>query len=278
MVLVTDLKFYMDNALKKKIDLMIKRCTQKNPKKDSLLLIEGGEGEGKSNFSFQIGYYTSYVTGREFSSKNVFFHADKLLKFAQETENQIIIYDEPSLDMMGAEWWKQEQLNIVKLLMTARKKRHFFIFNLTKFYKFQEYIVVDRAMGMIHVYSRKEIEPGRFVFIKRKAIEIMYNTYRKNKQRLYKKYTSLRGTFPDFVEGTMDIENYERNKNAAIMSIGTKKQGKTQKKYNELKEKLGLLKMPVQTKEELCKKLGIGVRTLYSWGHQDKKSVIRLTE
>lgn len=268
----------MDNALKKKIDLMIKRCTQKNPKKDSLLLIEGGEGEGKSNFSFQIGYYTSYVTGREFSSKNVFFHADKLLKFAQETENQIIIYDEPSLDMMGAEWWKQEQLNIVKLLMTARKKRHFFIFNLTKFYKFQEYIVVDRAMGMIHVYSRKEIEPGRFVFIKRKAIEIMYNTYRKNKQRLYKKYTSLRGTFPDFVEGTMDIENYERNKNAAIMSIGTKKQGKTQKKYNELKEKLGLLKMPVQTKEELCKKLGIGVRTLYSWGHQDKKSVIRLTE
>ena len=54
MVLVTDLKFSMDKALKKKIDLMIKRCTQKNPKKDALLLIEGGEGEGKSNFSFQI--------------------------------------------------------------------------------------------------------------------------------------------------------------------------------------------------------------------------------
>jgi len=267
MVLVTDLKFYMDNALKKKIDLMIKRCTQKNPKKDSLLLIEGGEGEGKSNFSFQIGYYTSYITGREFSSKNVFFHADKLLKFAQETENQIIIYDEPSLDMMGAEWWKQEQLNIVKLLMTARKKRHFFIFNLTKFYKFQEYIVVDRAMGMIHVYSRKEIEPGRFVFIKRKAIEIMYNTYRKNKQRLYKKYTSLRGTFPDFVEGTMDIENYERNKNAAIMSIGTKKVNKDKEYLKKLKIMIGSLSCPIKSRAELAEKMDIKPETLSRWAN-----------
>jgi len=265
MVRVTDLNFYMDDALKKKIDLMIKRCTQKNPKKDALLLIEGGEGEGKSNFSFQIGYYAHHKTGREFSSKNVFFHADKLLKFAQSTENQIIIYDEPSLDMMGAEWWKQEQLNIVKLLMTARKKRHFLIFNLTKFYKFQEYIVVDRALGMIHVYSRNEIEPGRFVYIKKKAVEILYNTYRKNKQRLYKKYTSLRGSFPDFVEGTMDIENYEKNKNEAIMSIGTKKVSKDKEKLLELKKSVGKIKTPIKSRKELAEQLGIWAETLSRW-------------
>jgi len=275
MVLVTDLKFSLDKALKKKIDLMIKRCTQKNPKKDSLLLIEGGEGEGKSNFSFQIGYYVHHKTGREFSSKNVFFHADKLLKFAQETENQIIIYDEPALDMMGAEWWKQEQLNIVKLLMTARKKRHFFIFNLTKFYKFQEYIVVDRAIGMIHVYSRKEMEPGRFVFIKKKAIEILYNTYKKNKQRLYKKYTTLRGSFPDFVEGTMDINNYERNKNEAIMSIGTKKVSKDKERLIELKKMIGALDCPIMNKVELCEKLGIGRGTYFNWRNMTEDGVIR---
>lgn len=271
MVLVTDLKFSLDKALKKKIDLMIQRCVQNNPKKDALLLIEGGEGEGKSNLSFQIGYYAHCKTGREFSAKNIFFHAEDLLKYAQSTENQIIIYDEPSLDMMSAEWWKQEQLNIIKLLMTARKNRHFFIFNITKFYKFQEYIIVDRAMGMIHVYSRNEIEPGRFVYIKKKAIEILYNTYRKNKQRLYKKYTSLRGTFPDFVEGIIDIKEYERNKTAAIMSIGSKKVDKILKRHEELKEKIGLIKLPIKTQVELCEQLKISIKTLYNWGHKDEK-------
>ena len=265
MVLVTDLKFSLDKGLKKKVDLMIQRCTQKNPKKDALLLIEGGEGEGKSNLSFQLGYYIHHKTGRDFSSKNVFFHAEEVLKFAQSTENQIIIYDEPALDMMGAEWWKQEQLNIVKLLMTARKKRHFFIFNLTKFYKFQEYIVVDRALGMVHVYSRKEMEPGRFVYIKKKSIEILYNTYKKNKQRLYKKYTTLRGSFPDFVDGTMDIDAYERNKNAAIMSIGTKKLSKDKENLIKLKKLIGSVRMPVDTREMLAEKIGITLKTLIEW-------------
>ena len=255
----------MDKGLKAKIDLMVKRCVQKNPKKDALILVEGGEGEGKSNLSFQIGYYVHHQTGRDFSSKNVFFHADKLLEFAQRTENQIIVYDEPSLDMMGAEWWKQEQLNIVKLLMTARKKRHFFIFNLTKFYKFQEYIVVDRALGMIHVYSRNEIEPGRFVYIKKKSIEILYNTYKRSKQRLYKKYTSLRGSFPDFVEGTMDIKNYEKNKNEAIMSIGTKKVSKDREKLIDLKTKMCSLEFPIKTKTDFAKKLGFVLQTMYDW-------------
>ena len=37
----------LDDALLSKIDLMIARCEQKNPKKDAVLLFEGMEGEGK---------------------------------------------------------------------------------------------------------------------------------------------------------------------------------------------------------------------------------------
>ena len=98
----------MDKALKYKMDLMIKRVTQPNPKKDCLLLVEGGEGEGKTNLSLQLAYYVKSQTGRELSNKNIFFRAEALLDFAKSTEEQIIIYDEPSLDMLSSEWWKQE--------------------------------------------------------------------------------------------------------------------------------------------------------------------------
>lgn len=265
MARVTDLNFYMDDMLKGKLDLLIKRCTQPNPKRDALLLIEGGEGEGKSNLSFQIGYYVSQQTGRSFGVDNVFFKAEELLKFTQNTENQIIIYDEPALDMMSAEWWKKEQMDIVKILMTARKKRHFIIFNITKFYKFQEYIVVDRSLGMIHVYSRNEIEPGRFVYIKKKSIEILYNSYRYSKKRLYKKFTSFRGTFPDFIEGIIDVEKYEKKKDEAILSIGTTKENPWRKKFDDLRGRVGSLRTPIKTRKELAEKVGMTYRTLQTW-------------
>ena len=265
MVLVTDLNYYMDNALYAKIKLMINRVTHKTNKKDSLLLIEGGEGEGKTNLAFQVAYLVKYETGREFTTKNIFYSAEKLVKFAQNTKGQIIVYDEPALDMLGGEWWKKEQLDLVKLLMMARKNRHFLIFNITKFYKFNEYIVVDRSIGMIHVYSRHEIEPGHFVYIKKKAVEFLFNSYKSSKRRDYRKYSSLRGTFPDFVEGILDMEQYERDKDRAIMSVGDTKVSKWKQDLDKFKGMVGKLKCPIKTKEDLAEQMGISRRTLTNW-------------
>lgn len=271
MAKVTDLDFYLDDGYKKKLDLFIRRLTIPNPKKDAILLIEGGEGEGKTNLSFQTAYYVAQETGRKFDNSRVFFRAEPLLNFLQNSEEQIAIYDEPALDMLGAEWWKQEQINIVKLLMMARKKRHFIIFNITKFYKFNEYIIVDRALGLVHVYSRNEIEPGRFVYIKKKAIELLYNSYRSSKKREYKRYTSLRGTFADFVPGILDYEQYEKDKDNAILSIGVKKDNKEVKKLNEIKEQVGSLKFPILTQASMAEQLGITPRTLQRWATVNKE-------
>jgi len=272
MVLVTDLNYYMDDALYTKIKLMIGRCTHKTNKKDALLLIEGGEGEGKTNLAFQIAHVVKHHTGRKFTTDNIFYSAEKLVKFAQENTEQIIVYDEPALDMMGGEWWKQEQQNLVKLLMMARKNRHFFIFNITKFYKFNEYIVVDRSIGMIHVYSRHELEPGHFVYIKKKAVEFLFNSYKASKRRDYKKYSCLRGTFPDYVNGIVDMKAYERDKDNAIMSIGTKKKNKWKQELQDWKKKIGGLKCPIKTKDELAEGLGINKRTLYRWVEEPETS------
>lgn len=262
----------MDNALYSKLLLMINRVIHKTNKKDTLLLIEGGEGEGKTNLAFQIAYLVKDKTGRDFTTKNIFYSAEKLVNFAKNTTGQIIVYDEPALDMLGGEWWKKEQMDLVKLLMMARKNRHFLIFNITKFYKFNEYIVVDRSIGLIHVYSRNEIEPGHFVYIKKKAVEFLFNSYKSSKRRDYRKYSSLRGTFPDFVKGIIDMEQYERDKDKAILSVGGIKSNKWKQDLEKFKASVGSLKCPIRTKTELAEQMGISERSLYTWVEQYKKA------
>ena len=123
--------------------------------------------------------------------------------------------------------------------MMARKKRHFFIFNITKFYKFNEYIIVDRPMALIHVYSRKNVESGRFIYIRKKHLENLWRDYRFSKKRSYKKYQSkkVKGTFPDILNikyknnvlSEFDYGAYEKKKDKAIESIGKEKNKKSDK-------------------------------------------------
>ena len=281
---VTDLNYPMENALIKKLDLMIERCDQKHPIKDACLVIEGGEGDGKTNMSCCCAYYISQETGRPFSISNIFFSAEKLMKFVQTTSKQIIIYDEPSLDMLSNEWWKKEQRDLIKTLMMARKKQHFIIFNITKFNKFPEYVIVDRALGMIHVYARKEMYMGHFVYIKKRNLEKLYNDFRFRKVRNYKKYTAFRGKFPDRMGVIIDVDEYEKQKDAAIMSIGKSQEKAKEKKKDTLNQKklLGLKKLlgsikkfPIVSAIDLAGRLDITTRTLQYWSRESRKTTTK---
>jgi DNA-binding transcriptional regulator YiaG len=252
---VTDKQIPLNSSLVQKFDLMIERVEQTKPCHDTLVSIEGSEGVGKTTMAVILGYYVHSVTGRPFSEKNVFADVKKAIDFAQNTFGQIVIFDEPALDALSAEWWKESQKDLIKLLMLSRKKRHFFIFNITKFYKFSEYIVVDRAVCMIH----------------------LYNDYRKKRERNYRKYKMFTGTFPDVLDPKMsynildhfNVEEYEKEKDKAILSIGKKMKNDVK----ELKRKLGSLKFPIPTQIEFAKRLEVSITTLKSWKEDsmDKK-------
>lgn len=268
-MIVTDKQYHMEERLIKKIDLMIKRCTQPKPERDAVLLVEGGEGEGKTTMSGAIAYYVAFKTGRVFDNSRVFFSAEKIVEFAKTTKEQIIVYDEPALDMLSSDYWKKEQKNLIKLLMVARKNRHFIIFNITKFYKFPEYIIVDRALGMIHVYSRNDVEAGRFVYIKRKAIEYLYNNYRSSKRRDYKKYSCIRGTFPDVLDLVIDVDKYNKEKDDAILSVGVaEKEDKWKIKYDRLEKRL--LEV-AKTDREIAEMMEVHYNTVYN--HKKKLEI-----
>jgi hypothetical protein len=272
MTIVTSLKYHIDEYLLQKIDLMSERCTQDNPKKDSLLIIHGGEGEGKTNTSALVGKYVSEKTNRPLSNKNLFFHADKLVEFAQNSYDQIIIWDEPALEGLKAEWRNKAQINLTKLLMTARKRRHFFIFNISKLYKFNEYLVVDRPMGLIHMYSENNVTPGRFAYVPRRNLPRLYIDYSTYKSVNFKKYAIFTGGFPhknkagvELFKNIFDEEAYEKDKDEAIMSIGNSTKDEEKNALKVFKKKIYSLEYPIESKEMMAKQLEINLSTLYRW-------------
>lgn len=234
-------EYAIEKKLVSKLDRIIQGVTQNNPKEDALLINEGKEGWGKTNSAVLEALYIKIKTKRDV---HLFFRIEELISFAQSNENKIIIWDEPSLDSLSTEQISKLNRNMLRLFMTARKKRHVFIVNYTKFWKFPEYIVVDRSIGMVHMSDKKI---GRFQYIRRKKLELLWNLFRTKHKRAYRKCMEFGGRMPPIMEKYFDFMNffvngkanatyqdYEDAKDVAIGSIGKE----NEKKMDENLEKL----------------------------------------
>ncbi len=209
-------EYSIDEEVSKKFDLMIKRCSEKN-KFDNLVVVDGEEGLGKTTIAILFANYVSQKTGRPFDLENVFFDADEMIEFAAKSDAQIIVWDEAALGGLSIEWSSKVQKKLKKLLMIARKKRHFYFFCIPKFFKLTEYLIVDRAKALIHVYSHDDIHRGRFVYFRKEAKDKLYYDWRKKGARNYKIRYSLRGTFPNAMAKVIDEEAYDKKKDFAIV-------------------------------------------------------------
>jgi hypothetical protein len=272
----TDKKIPFNREFIKKMDLMIERVMQKNPKLDSVFQNEGGEGLGKTTYSVAQGYYISYKTGMPFSEKNVFLDLKKAIEFAKNTERQIIIFDEPAKGVLKMQWRTQLQQNLIELLMLSRKKRHFIIFNFVKFYKFNEYIVVDRCLGMAHLYERKDKKGYAFAYIPRSRLEDLYNDAVKKHKRNYFRYSAFTGEFPDVLNpekkynilDKFDFDAYDKEKDRVIASIGEKEEETIHPDsiaLTKIKTAMSSFDYPIKNQTHLAKQLGFTMKTLYLW-------------
>ena len=266
-MIVTDLNISIDNYLLRKLNLMVSRMSDK-VKGDCLLICNGSEGSGKSNMSFIVAKYISFVTGRDFTHKNVFFDVDKLIEFAQNNEQQIIIWDEPALAGLSNEWYNRNQRNLIKLLMLIRKRRHFFIFNLTKFYKFNPYFI-DRSNGMIHTYSHDGITLGRWTYYKEASIQRLAYDWKSKRKESFRLYYNARGTIGYHLPRIVDEKAYEKQKDIAINSIGGDKKVITE---NKADEKLWIKKFMKNAEEEGVNIKQSDLAVLFG---RDRKSISR---
>jgi len=259
---VTDKQYSMENRLVITLNLMLKRMTDRY-KKDNLLLIDGDEGDGKTNMSCGVGYYIAYKTQRSFSSKNFFFKLDSVIDFALKNERQVIIWDEGALGGLSDEWWNKAQTRLIKLLMVCRKKRHFFIINIPRFFKLREYLAVDRSIGLIHVYSHDGLDIGRFVYYTKQKKEKLFENYKTKKKKDYKKYYSFRGVFGYVLPKLINEQEYDALKDKGIMSLLVEKPDRHLEKMKALQYKISQLKSI--KRPELAKGLGVSTRTILRW-------------
>ena len=217
-MIVTDKKYYMDNALCGKLDLMCDRTSGKK-KFDNVVLIDGNEGYGKTNMAVGCAYYVAYKLKRKYDVSNVFFDLDSMIEYALNTEKKIIHWDEAALGGMASEWWKKNQIKFMKFLMVARKKQHFFFICIPRFYKLNDYLCIDRSISLIHVYARQNILLGRFTYYGVNSKEELYNNWRGSKKRKYGEFYDLHGTFVEALPKLLDEKEYERMKDKGILSL-----------------------------------------------------------
>jgi archaellum biogenesis ATPase FlaH len=218
-MIVTSKEYFMETKLVEKLDLMVKRM---NGADDNLVIIDGDEGQGKTNLAMGICHYVSEKTGRSYTTKNIFFDLDKLMKFASETKEQIIHWDEGALGGLSMQWWKKNQQKFLQLLMVARKKKHFWVIAIPKFNKLNEYIVVDRSIALIHVYSRGNIQKGRLMYYTKQKKELLFDEWKRARRKSYNKYKSFGGSFLEYdkkVFSAEELAQYDKMKDEAILSI-----------------------------------------------------------
>jgi len=260
---VTDKQYSMDKNLIRKLDLICDRCTGEK-RFDNLIIGDGNEGYGKTTLMLQCAYYCAWKTGRKFGIENVFFDIDEMIKFAQTTEEQIIDWDEAALAALANEWQNKHQKKLIKLMMISRKKRHIWIFNIPKIFKLNEYLTVDRAIALVHVYAKNENELGMFAYYKKKSKDELFYDWRKTKKRNYKKYYTFRGRFSKGFHGIIDDDEYEAKKDFAIMNMdGGEALNKREEKLIKLQYNISQLKGI--NKEDLAKQIGVNVKTIFNW-------------
>lgn len=264
-------ELYFEPKLKETLDKAIERQTKNW---DNNFIVDGEEGSGKTTFSWGIGLYLAKKTGRSFDLNNIFFDAEEMMRFASNTRKQIIIWDEAALEGLATNWQSKIQKKLIKILMTARKNGHFFIFNIPKFYKLTEYVAVDRSIILFHIYSPDNITRGYFTAYNRKKKEYFYERYRAARKKPYGDFT-YRGTFPKGYADIIPELEYDKKKDKAIASIlddGDEKENKHFKKLKELQYKVS--RLTGLEKQEIARQLGISPRTLYDWSKLPMQNLV----
>lgn len=244
---VTRFNYALEDSLVEKCKKIADRVTRDTKKKDAVILIEGPEGSGKTTMSIAMAYYISELTGRKFNHEQIFFDAEKLIHHLQNTDNQIVIWDEPSLSALTGDFATKTTKNVTRLMMMMRKKRHVVFMNITYFHRFFNYAVTDRAAAMIHIYERKSTGQYRFIWIPGKKLGNLYEDYLKKRKKNYWKYANklCRGAFPNILDdkykynvlSEFDVGAYESNKDAGIQKVGEKVHEKIKEKTDKLREK-----------------------------------------
>jgi hypothetical protein len=264
--MIKSFPFRIDYKLKRKLDLLYATLE----KKDVWILVDGDEGSGKTNAAAYLLYYFHCMSGRDFSLDRFYFDTDAMFDWVKDNKEGLVNWDEAALGGLSTEWWSHSQTNLIKFALVGRIKHHIFVMCIPRFNKLREDLRLDRIHAMIHMdLGKKGNKYGHYCYLTKRGIRELNRLWRVKKIRAYnkcsRKYGGFYGDIPFVFEKLVDNTAYEKKKNDAISNIGVKKVTKDKEDIKDLRYRVGKLKCPIKTREELAEKLGISYETVRKW-------------
>lgn len=183
---------YIDGFLKEKLDnvkYILKRGW------DCMSITDGKERSGKSTIDFVMLAYLF----PDFSLKNVAKNGEDALEKIKNLPNgSPIMVDEGSLIFSSKDAMMKEQRNILKVMDVVGQKNMFFGIVLPSFFDLIKHIAVRRSRFLIHVYTDKKLNRGRFAYFGEKKKGILYEYGKKHFGSYAYPKADFRGRFIDF--------------------------------------------------------------------------------
>jgi len=202
-VVVNNQEYYLDGYIKSNLD-MAKEVIKKDW--DMIMVVDGYEGVGKSVIAQQFAFYCDPTftlnriafTPKEF--KEVVLNANKY---------QAVIYDEAYGGLSSRAAMSRVNRALVRMLAEIRQKNLFIFIVIPSFFDLDKYVAIWRSRALIHVYTGKGFERGRFGFY---SMDMKKNLY-----VFGKKFYSYSKISPDFIgrfvnHYTVDEKEYRKRK------------------------------------------------------------------
>jgi len=185
---------YLDRFLKEKLD-NVKFILKKNW--DCVILIDGMERSGKSTLAMLIGYY---LTDGELKIDQMCTGSseDTIYKLEHLPNNSLMIIDEGSLSFASTDTLKKETKQLHKILNIIGQKNMVLIIVAPSFFNLTRYISVERSRFLLHCYTDRKMNRGKFTYFGEKKKKLLYTIGKKNFNSYSKPTSDFVGRFNNF--------------------------------------------------------------------------------
>jgi hypothetical protein len=227
-----------DGYLIKNMDAVVLRSKKGLP---TYIIVSGPTRSGKTTLSMQCAYYVANKLGKNFNINNVYFDAEKLRESAKGNKNAVYLLDEAAFNMMGQDWQRKEQRNMIKYMMTAAKYAPVFFICIPLLEKLSASVIEDQHTRGLETYLSKNLVQRSAKILTHDQLVYRWEALRRREYWKLRKNNGIRAKFNKQLS-FMDMEKYEKMKDNAIDSIGKEEKSPTDKKLYIMnaKKHLGL--------------------------------------
>lgn len=186
-------------------------------KLDSVLLITGEVGVGKSSMAQLIAGLFEYSQDRELGIDNFTWTTEGLIEFTDRDDNEThsIVWDESIQGGTGRDSLTKIGNQLKVTLVTKRRKRHLYIFIVDEMQEYSKKII-SRADYLIDVRFRdRNYARGNFKIFPKRDITKMYHLFKSNAIRhisQYDNFDNITHYFRDPTDIFIDEGEYEAKK------------------------------------------------------------------